>query len=413
MDIRYSGCRPTTLLVVWGLVLTGCTFDSSGVTPTGECGDGVVNTGEECDDGNTVADDGCDPLCQIETPPGCGNGNLDAGEECDDGNTIACDDCSPTCRLEGCGNGVMECYEECDDGNTVGCDGCSASCTNEGCGNGTIDCGEECDDGNTVACDDCSPACLLEGCGNGTIECGEVCDTGNVPSSCAAEGYHSGTLGCNASCNGYDTSPCIRSDGQDCTSDSQCVGNICYTETQMGFPLGYCTSTCVDDGSCTDGVCRNINGENRCYRTCNTTADCRPGYYCRIDPWTENDLVCRPLCTSAADCPITLQCNIYTGRCNSTASATAGENGTECGDWDDCKGTVCLLFPPGGYCVSQCNISAPFCPGDGVCSAIFAGSNGDLGYCLDGCLSGGDCSRSGYNCESNPTGSGGTVCWYD
>ncbi len=30
------------------------------------CGDGVIDTGEQCDDGNTVAGDGCDPLCQIE-----------------------------------------------------------------------------------------------------------------------------------------------------------------------------------------------------------------------------------------------------------------------------------------------------------------------------------------------------------
>ncbi len=30
------------------------------------CGDGTLDTGEQCDDGNTVAGDGCDPLCQLE-----------------------------------------------------------------------------------------------------------------------------------------------------------------------------------------------------------------------------------------------------------------------------------------------------------------------------------------------------------
>jgi cysteine-rich repeat protein len=30
----------------------------------------------------------------------CGNGALDAGEECDDGNTTAGDGCSPTCQNE-------------------------------------------------------------------------------------------------------------------------------------------------------------------------------------------------------------------------------------------------------------------------------------------------------------------------
>ncbi len=42
-------------------------------------------------------------------PEPCGNGALDAGEECDDGNTAAGDGCSQQCHLEedpdGCGNG--------------------------------------------------------------------------------------------------------------------------------------------------------------------------------------------------------------------------------------------------------------------------------------------------------------------
>jgi cysteine-rich repeat protein len=36
----------------------------------------------------------------------CGNGALDAGEECDDGNEIAGDGCSPFCFDEECGNGL-------------------------------------------------------------------------------------------------------------------------------------------------------------------------------------------------------------------------------------------------------------------------------------------------------------------
>jgi cysteine-rich repeat protein len=33
------------------------------------CGDGVRDVGEACDDGNSVAGDGCDPLCRIEYTP--------------------------------------------------------------------------------------------------------------------------------------------------------------------------------------------------------------------------------------------------------------------------------------------------------------------------------------------------------
>jgi len=101
---------------------TDCTLPS--------CGDGVVDTGEECDDGNTVDGDGCSSSCVVE--PACGDGVLDAGEGCDDGNTVDGDGCSSTCVVEAtCGNGVLDAGEECDDGNNVDLDGCSSTCTNE------------------------------------------------------------------------------------------------------------------------------------------------------------------------------------------------------------------------------------------------------------------------------------------
>ncbi len=65
---------------------------------------------------------------------GCGNGALDAGEVCDDGNLIGCDGCSATCQeIEGvCGDGTPECTEQCDDGNAIDGDGCDADCTPTG-----------------------------------------------------------------------------------------------------------------------------------------------------------------------------------------------------------------------------------------------------------------------------------------
>ncbi|MDH3879268.1 MAG: SBBP repeat-containing protein, partial [Desulfobacterales bacterium] len=66
-------------------------FPSAALSATGEtnafvikisdqCGNGVVDTGETCDDGNNVNGDGCDASCLLEA--GCGNGVLDAGEIC-------------------------------------------------------------------------------------------------------------------------------------------------------------------------------------------------------------------------------------------------------------------------------------------------------------------------------------------
>ncbi len=68
------------------------------------CGNGTVETGEQCDDGNTISGDGCSSTCQSETGgPRCGNGLVETGEQCDDGNMISGDGCSATCQLEGCG----------------------------------------------------------------------------------------------------------------------------------------------------------------------------------------------------------------------------------------------------------------------------------------------------------------------
>ena len=62
------------------------------------CGDGTLDAGEECDDGNTVDGDGCSAVCTIE--PFCGDGTLDAGEQCDDGNNTDGDGCSAVCTIE-------------------------------------------------------------------------------------------------------------------------------------------------------------------------------------------------------------------------------------------------------------------------------------------------------------------------
>ena len=62
------------------------------------CGDGNLDPGEECDDGNNIDGDGCSAVCTIE--PYCGDGNLDPGEECDDGNNIDGDGCNADCMIE-------------------------------------------------------------------------------------------------------------------------------------------------------------------------------------------------------------------------------------------------------------------------------------------------------------------------
>ncbi len=58
------------------------------------------------------------------TPPTCGDGFVDPGEQCDDGNTVSGDGCSAACKLEACGNGIVDGSEQCDDGAGNGTDNC-------------------------------------------------------------------------------------------------------------------------------------------------------------------------------------------------------------------------------------------------------------------------------------------------
>jgi cysteine-rich repeat protein len=67
----------------------------------------AAETEESCDTGAENTDtepDACRTNCM---PARCGDGTLDTGEECDDGNATARDGCSPSCSSE-CGDGLCE-----------------------------------------------------------------------------------------------------------------------------------------------------------------------------------------------------------------------------------------------------------------------------------------------------------------
>lgn len=136
------------------------------------CGDGVVDHGEACDDGNLRGCDGCDTECAVEPGFVCGDGTRseDCEEQCDDGpgndDTVP-NACRTDCRRAHCGDGVLDAGEACDDGNRTSCDGCSDLCVAEPglvCGDGIPEllCGEQCDDGNAIDGDGCTEPCRLE-----------------------------------------------------------------------------------------------------------------------------------------------------------------------------------------------------------------------------------------------------------
>jgi fibro-slime domain-containing protein len=209
-----------------------CEASSPDAEPPPACGNGRLETGEVCDDGNTNPADGCAADCKsVETnwvcpTPGqacvstvkCGDGRVAGDETCDDGNVKPGDGCGADCKLEDgwkcivpgdpcepdrCGDGKKVGTETCDDGNVKSGDGCSATCQLEKgwkcegtvcskttCGDGKVEGTEQCDDGNndlgdgcTVLCEKepiCTDAGCTSACGDGLLLGAEECDDGNT-----------------------------------------------------------------------------------------------------------------------------------------------------------------------------------------------------------------------------------------
>ncbi|MFO0756585.1 MAG: hypothetical protein U0359_08850 [Byssovorax sp.] len=99
-------------------------------------------------------------------PETCGDGKLDLGEECDEGdknaNTGAC---TLACKHAKCGDGFVESgAEECDEGAQNSNAGtCTLACKVAVCGDGLKAPGEGCDDGNATDADGCNTTCLVSG----------------------------------------------------------------------------------------------------------------------------------------------------------------------------------------------------------------------------------------------------------
>ena len=163
----------------------GTVPDTEGSTGApGICGDGVMDAGESCDDGNDDDTDDCLSTCAVAS---CGDGFVQEGvEACDDGNVDDTDDCTSECALASCGDGfVQEGVEECDDGNDDDADCCTTACVPGFCGDGILGPGEQCDDGNDDDTDECTSMCAPASCGDGVVQpdSGEECDDGNQDNS--------------------------------------------------------------------------------------------------------------------------------------------------------------------------------------------------------------------------------------
>ncbi len=287
----------------------GCVGAMCGDATISVCGNGVLEAGEMCDDGNSVPGDGCSGTCQIEASYSCpnvgqpcvyslqrvcGDGKVEGDEACDDGNTTSGDGCSSTCEVEqgyscgadgtcmpthtaACGDGMVNAGEQCDDGNTTAGDGCSPTCkieqgwtcptpgkpcqTLEYCGDGVVqtDNGEQCDDGNLTPGDGCSASCQIEpgyACPAAGQPCVAtwVCGNGHIdPGEACDDGNTTGGDGCSADCTilepGY-TCPNVTGSGGPCVL---APANVCGDGVVAG------------NEQCDDG---NTDSGDGCSSTC-------------------------------------------------------------------------------------------------------------------------------------------------
>ncbi|MBI4704012.1 MAG: DUF4215 domain-containing protein, partial [Deltaproteobacteria bacterium] len=237
------------------------------------CGDGVLQPGEECDDGNPNNYDGCLTTCLKAT---CGDGFAGPGEECDDGNQDNSDSCVKGCKTAACGDGcVWAGMEQCDDANKVDGDGCTNACKLPKCGDAVVQQGEECDDGNQSNFDACTNACLLPVCGDGFVQAGESCDDGNksnydacrntcVPAACGDgflwigieacdDGNGNNADGCTNACKLPTCGDGVVQPGEQCDDGNSSNNDSC---------LNNCTPASCGDGWLRTGVEQCDDGNN-------------------------------------------------------------------------------------------------------------------------------------------------------
>lgn len=221
------------------------------------------------------------------TVPVCGNGIPQTGEQCDDGNSNNNDGCKNNCRWNVCGDGVRyNGVEACDDGNRANCDGCRGDCSRRDkvCGDGITECGEVCDDGNTDNCrpyPGCNSRCTARVyCGNNVKECSEGCDGSDWHCPCVHD------CNSNCGCDRKDLSGCHYFDNYDGTGElifkapeTPPFDGNCWTDdpdpTRSAVILACAdgaascreTYTC-DTTYCGDGTCDSDESREICAADC-------------------------------------------------------------------------------------------------------------------------------------------------
>ena len=403
---------PTTALGLTVLVAGAGCGDSARTTASGAatCGNGLVETGEQCDLAIAAGPGTCPTACKDDVP--CTEDLLVNGATCYAACTFAVitaatdgDGCCPESAAGPdsdcdalCGNGVLDDGERCDLAILTGPGACPSTCSDGlSCTTDLLTdagtCRAVCTfPAITLPADDdgCCPSYATSNedsdcpplCGNAVVDTDELCDLailtgpGACPTDCDDSDACPGDVlvdgsSCQATCTfGPITVPtegdgCCPS-GANHNTDSDCApfcgnmvveaGEVCDTAISTG--PGACPTACSDDFGCTLDV---LLDADTCQAACSFSAITLPA---------NNDGCCPPGADNNTDSDCAPGCGngvVEGGEVCDTAIPTGPDAcPTTCTD-----GLICTadLLIDGGTCLAACSFPAITAPdeGDGCC----------------------------------------------
>jgi cysteine-rich repeat protein len=318
------------------------------------CGNGTVDPGEDCDDGNDAAGDGCEPDCRwtCTVNPDCSDAAVCNGEEICVLFTHTCGPGEPremgfvcsteprsiclggSCMTSTCGDGYVDTGggESCEPPGVGSCsDNCRQRCTSDAdCEDDGNPCngGEHCDPAEGI-CVSVEPLDDGTPCGTGP---GMICIAGNCQDSICGDGFvdpgneedcddGNGVWGdgCDPDC----TLSCY--EDEDCYEDRSCMYGVCDPSSH----------TCSSYPSPAGSPCRYPAGPCDVEEVCDGL-----DAYCPDDQAAPPDTVCRPAagscdvaemcdgssvsCPGDAFVPSSVPCRTSPSSCNPTESCTGG-----------------------------------------------------------------------------------------